>query len=524
MVVLAAAVTNKSGKVLVSRQFMEMKRIRIEGLLAGFSKIVGKGKKKHTLIETNGVRYVYQPLEGLYVLIITNPQSNIMEDLDTLRLLSKLIPQYCEGTTEEDVSDRTFELIFAFDEVVTNGFKEYVTLQQVKTYTTMDSHEERIQNIIIHSKVNEAKDQARSKAKAIEKKKREHKLGGMEGVGGGGMGGFGSNQVETTTYNNPGISNRIPEFTRDPSPEPEKDLRIGAGANAGGMVLGEAANADDFVKALGIKDTAPERNPFEIKKSVPQEEELKDGVMLLVDSSEQLNVEMGSDGSVKRLEVKGGIKITCYSPDVSRVAVLTNGPLKKPFMTRMQPRLDKKKWAKGVLGAKHADKPFPTGSADALTLVTWKLSTDNEDLVPFTINCWPTTEGSMSVVSVEFEQMNEAIDCKHVTISIPCPSKKAPEITSVDGKADFMSRDKVIAWQIDEINSDNGSGTLEFTVPKMETSSFFPVEVTFTSPTLYSKIKVKKVVQAADGKEVEYKLKSALVTSKYTVYGEGMDD
>lgn len=76
--------------VLVSRQFVDMSRIRIEGLLAAFPKLVGTGKQ-HTYVETENVRYVYQPIEALYLLLVTNKQSNILEDLDTLRLLSKLV-------------------------------------------------------------------------------------------------------------------------------------------------------------------------------------------------------------------------------------------------------------------------------------------------------------------------------------------------------------------------------------------------------------------------------------------------
>jgi hypothetical protein len=67
-----------------------MSRIRIEGLLAAFPKLVGSGKQ-HTYVETENVRYVYQPMEALYLLLVTNKQSNILEDLDTLRLLSKLV-------------------------------------------------------------------------------------------------------------------------------------------------------------------------------------------------------------------------------------------------------------------------------------------------------------------------------------------------------------------------------------------------------------------------------------------------
>ena len=73
-----------------------MSRIRIEGYLAAFPKLVGTGKQ-HTYVETENVRYVYQPIETLYLLLVTNKQSNILEDLETLRLLSKLVSFFIIG-------------------------------------------------------------------------------------------------------------------------------------------------------------------------------------------------------------------------------------------------------------------------------------------------------------------------------------------------------------------------------------------------------------------------------------------
>ncbi len=35
------------------------------------------------------MRYVYQPIENLFLLLVTNKASNIVEDLETLRMLSK---------------------------------------------------------------------------------------------------------------------------------------------------------------------------------------------------------------------------------------------------------------------------------------------------------------------------------------------------------------------------------------------------------------------------------------------------
>ncbi|KAL0672242.1 hypothetical protein Bca4012_000222 [Brassica carinata] len=106
-----------------------MSRIVIEGLLAAFPKLVGL-EKQHTYFETETVRYVYQPIEALFLLLVTTKQSNILQDLDTLRLLSKLVPEYCVSLDEEGIGRANFDLVHAFDEVISLGHKEDVTVAQ----------------------------------------------------------------------------------------------------------------------------------------------------------------------------------------------------------------------------------------------------------------------------------------------------------------------------------------------------------------------------------------------------------
>ena len=160
-----------------------MTRIRIEGLLAAFPKLVGTGKQ-HTYVETENVRYVYQPLEQgtMFLLLVTNKQSNILEDLDILRLLSKVLPEYTQQQTDEEgISRHAFDLIFAFDEVISLGHKENVTMSQVKTFTEMESHEEKLHKMIIQSKINDTKDVMKRKAMEIDKVKVDRHGGGRGG-------------------------------------------------------------------------------------------------------------------------------------------------------------------------------------------------------------------------------------------------------------------------------------------------------------------------------------------------------
>lgn len=83
---------------IISRQFVEMTKARIEGLLAAFPKLMSSGKQ-HTFVETESVRYVYQPLEKVYMLLITTKASNILEDLETLRLFARVVSNYINFTT-----------------------------------------------------------------------------------------------------------------------------------------------------------------------------------------------------------------------------------------------------------------------------------------------------------------------------------------------------------------------------------------------------------------------------------------
>ncbi len=54
------------------------------------------------------------------------------------------VPEYCKVMEEAEILDQAFQLIFAFDEIVALGYRESVNLAQIRTFTEMDSHEEKV--------------------------------------------------------------------------------------------------------------------------------------------------------------------------------------------------------------------------------------------------------------------------------------------------------------------------------------------------------------------------------------------
>ena len=124
-----------------------MTRARIESLLATFPKVIPTNTQ-HTSVETADVRYVYQPLEDLYIVLITNKASNILQDIETLHLVARVVSDMCRSAEQREISKNAFELLEAFDEIISEGYRESVNLIQVRNNLEMESHEEKIQEII----------------------------------------------------------------------------------------------------------------------------------------------------------------------------------------------------------------------------------------------------------------------------------------------------------------------------------------------------------------------------------------
>ena len=122
-------------------------------------------------------------------------------------------------------------------------------------------------------------------------------------------------------------------------------------------------------------------------------------------------------------------------------------------------------------------------------------------------------------VNVEYSLEREDVTLENVQILIPLgTTSAAPQITTCDvGSHRHNSRKGFLEWNIDYIDSSNGSANLEFTIDGDSEEMYFPVQVNFMSKDLLSGVSVDEAV--VDGKEDEllYKVASRLVVDNYVI-------
>nr|GLL45625.1 coatomer subunit delta [Ipomoea trifida] len=526
-VVLAASVVTKSGKALVSRQFVDMSRIRIEGYLAAFPKLVGTGKQ-HTYVETENVRYVYQPIESLYLLLVTNKQSNILEDLETLRLLSKLVPEYCYSLDEEGICKTAFELIFAFDEVISLGHKENVTVAQVKQYCEMESHEERLHKMVLQSKINETKDVMKRKASEIDKSKIEKNRGGEKGgfmslqsMGSGRIdSGFGSDTSISNTGGGFGSGFGLPadmdSFSTKSKGRPSASAT--APPKGLGMQLGKSQKTNQFLESLKaegeviVEDVRPS-----IGQSKPASLPPTDPVTLTVE--EKLSVTLKRDGGVSNFDMQGTLCLQILNQEDGFIQVQIETSGNPAILFKTHPNVNKELFSnENILGLKDPNRPFPAGqSGDGVGLLKWRMQSTDESILPLTLNCWPSVSGNETYVNIEYETPAN-IDLQNVIVSVPLPAlREAPNVQQIDGDWRYDSRNSVLEWSIVLIDASNRSGSLEFVVPAADPSSFFPISARFSSSKTFSDLKVTNILPLKGGATPKYSQRTQLVTENYQV-------
>lgn len=543
----------------MSRQFVEMNRLRVEGLLAAFPKLMGHtGKTQHTYVETDSVRYIYQPLENqMYLLLITTKSSNIVEDLGTLRLLAKVVPDVAGGLQEQSITEHAFDLIFAFDEVLTaGGYKEEATsLTLIRSNLIMDSHEEKIHLALKQSKEEQAKEHMRKQEKAIKERKMAQlrhnlvqggtgmpgpSLGGMEGFGGGGpgpnAGGGGGGWADAFNPNAAQQSTAPQEYNPYAALQPQQPvaeapkvlaksgMKLGAGGGGGlggtGSKLMMGGKKENLMAAMAAEDnlfTAPSTagktsSIFDLG-TAPAKAVVTPSTPLSLVLEEKIAVQMNREGGVESCDVKGTLTLTANT-DAGAMAVVTiNKSILPPsYSYATHPKVDKKPYEQtGSLSLK-GGKGFPV--ARGIGILRWSYS--GEDAAPLSVNCWPEEDGSGAItVNIEMELLRKDLVLYDVNILLPLGTTDPPVVESLDGQYKHDGRAGMMCWHFDVVDAAHSSGSMEFSIPGSNPDAFFPIQIGFRSETLLCPIQISSVTNATNGTPIPNQIVKSFAPESY---------
>jgi len=478
-------------------------------------------------VETAEVRYVYRPVENLLLVLVTNRTSNIVEDLETLRLFACVLSEYCPGEVDEaSVCKNAFELTFAFDEIVAQGHKENVTMRDIQVNVEMESHEEKLANMIRKSKEDEAKEEMKRRVKTLARENRNKGVGGgpsASGMGSSGMsitstpdasqGNVSSSMLGTTGMGSDPSSGTYPSMGYDRPATFNKPVKKGTGMQLGKPRGGQNVNLLQAMAEEG-EVIGPEVGVATTQGAPQARAGATAGIQLSLE--EKVCVTMSRDGGLQGMEVKGDLQLLITDQAVGKALVPLKLGENSGYQFKTHPNINKQRFSsESVLALKDPSRAFPTGSA--LGVLKWRLQTSNDSSVPLLINCWPTQTGDdMYEVNVEYELKGDH-ELRDVRVHIPVPGGPPSGLTAAAGEANYVRRDGILQWTIPIIDSSNDSATVEFTASSSSPDVFFPIQVSFSSPRIMCDVEVIDVRSAENESPLPFSKQASLTTESYQI-------
>lgn len=462
------------------------------------------------------------------MVLITNRQSNILQDIDSLHLFAQVVTSICKSLDEREILKNAFELLSAFDELVTLGYRENLSITQIKTFLEMESHEERIQEIISrvwnpflsHSvyycsffmryhRTKSSKQLRSENGKQSSSNSSERRWPAVDEVP--------YHERLLTPPTRPHHGRLSPILTIAMSPRKKRALSTSLfgdyatqpankcgrsiSAKGRGMQLGKKSKTTDMFERVR-EDLGPEAEESAPLVPTPQPSSTADRAShartsssldrdsIHVTIAETITAKLSREGSLKLFEVKGDLQLRISDPSLTRVKldVVANATSGAQFLTH--PNVDKGLFTNSkMIQLKDSSKGFPANNS--VGVLRWKASAkdDTNDVLPITFTVWVNKGSDDSyTVTVEYE-LTGGDTLKDVTVTIPYATSE-PAVSSFDAVYE-VSGDS-LDWTIGTVDEENPTGSFEFEAQADDDAEFFPMSVRFTKSKPFVDVDVRK--------------------------------
>eukprot|EP00800_Vazella_pourtalesii_P021293 TRINITY_DN7853_c0_g2_i2.p1 TRINITY_DN7853_c0_g2~~TRINITY_DN7853_c0_g2_i2.p1 ORF type:complete len:453 (-),score=114.69 TRINITY_DN7853_c0_g2_i2:58-1416(-) len=448
---------------------------------------------------------------SLYTVLLTTTASNILEDLESLRLFSRVVTEYCSTVSEAEVKDQAFQLIFAFDEIVALGYRENVNMTQIRTYIDMDSYDEKVFIANRKAQEREAADIMKRKAKELEIARKEQAKKG--GIGRGDRvsfpGGISGSGVVTSDIQNSAVSDSKPSAYSSQGKTGSRGMKLTPKARNVETFVDSIRKEGGDVSTLSAKSTrtATSQPSVAVKYSAP--------VHILV--QEKINLLADRNGGLEQFEINGVLYLIVNETDgLENTQMQIESKEKRNFQMQVHPNIDKKLFSQNsIIAIKPEGKPYLLGEKTGV--LKWRFASTDESNIPLTINCWPSDGGDRCDVNIEYELTQPTLSLSDVTISIPLPTGSGnPVVTESDGDYAVDSKKRVLDWHLAVIDSSNRTGSMEFSIPGLQ-DDFFPISIQFHSDRPLMQFSIHDVIARNTGEKVKFSSEAELTVERYVI-------
>ena len=531
MVVLAASITTRAGKPLLSRQFKDITKDRVTELLSNFQNLVANSNSQHTFVEDEHVRYVYKPFEDFFIILITNRQSNIIQDLDTLNLFSQTVNATLRGFDENDIFHNAFEILGSFDEIISMGYKENLSLSQIQTFLSMESHEEMIQEIIDRGKEFDAKEQRKRAAKEIMRKEHDRRMGGGQYSEYLDQPKFGTNNNQTNmndAYNSyySNASNAAQQSYQHLQKQQQQQQQQHPHQHS---PVAEVASTHTSQKRGRISKigSTPASNII-ITQGLIDEPENTSGV--LITTKETISAQITREGDITSSELKGVLELRVNDSQYGKISIQLDSNKvdfkSKALNFKTHPNIDKKQFLQdGVIGLKDSNKSFPPND-QSLGVLRWRKTggSDDDSIIPLKVSTWVSESSNGLTVTFEYELNEDSYNggqLQDIYFIIPILNATA-SVTDGDAIIKGYDDEQGIVLYVKDLQQGE-PGVFNVEIENVEDEdSLFPINVTFINPNGSSDISLcgvtaDQIVNTEDGQPIEYQALSTLKNDEYVV-------
>ncbi|KAL4435366.1 hypothetical protein ABPG74_022849 [Tetrahymena malaccensis] len=544
MVIISAAVCDKSGDILIARQYQNITKHQLEENMRNFPKLI-TSDQQHTFVETEYVRYVYLPLDNMYLVLLTKKNSNIIEDQETIRLLHKIVQDLCpSGVSEQNVLKRDFDILLCFDDVISFGLRESVSLSQVQSALEMESADEKFHIMLMKQKQAEQQEAAKRHQQEMQKKRAagistsgnsisSSSYGSYSSSGAStnptgygsasssGITGMGSNSFKSKNDEDEGV------FRPDEKPVYNPSSKATTVAPKKGLVLGKKKAPTKETPVASQKETSSSsaNTQATMQEKIVQENSKKEEIKVNplkapvdIEIIEKMSCQMTRDGTLNSLDINGEVFLQFFDPSKARIAIQFEYENLKLKTLKPHVNLNKQLWTdKKQIALKNIETAFPVNTR--IPSVKYGYNSTNTADLPFTLTCW-FNDGQVAL-EVEYNTDQTRFEkLEKIEISFSYPAKEKPDVSSSENaEYEVNSSNSVFKYIIPSLSASNSTSNIQISFSSsLAEDDIFPFDVNFTLPYTFYQIKPLAVANLGNNNELlKFDVISKCTADKYQI-------